>query len=66
MKKFFILIIIFILFGCTTVPKYPSCPSEDTLFMTPIGPMQMPKGFFDTGENQNWMHTDDFKKQKGL
>jgi len=56
--------------GCATVPRCPPCPPENTIFMTPSGPAEMPKGFFDTGEGQNWMHTDDYKNhqrnQKGL
>ena len=58
------LILILLLAGCATVPKCPPCPPEDTLFMTPIGPIQMPKGFFNAGEGQNWMHTEDFKEQQ--
>lgn len=59
-----------LLAGCATVPKCPACPPENTLFMTPSGPAKMPKGFFDTEEGRNWMHTDDYrdamKKRGGL
>jgi len=61
------LLLIFLFVGCATVPK---CPPENTIFMTPCGPMEMPKGFFDTEEGQEWMHSDDYKnaikKQGGL
>ena len=65
-----IALILILIAGCAAVPKRPSCPPEDTLFMTPIGPLQMPKGFFDKGEGENWMHTNDYntmqKKQQGF
>jgi len=70
MKPMIIVLLVLILAGCATVPKCPPCPPENTIFMTPIGPMEMPKGFFDTGEGQEWMHADDLKsrqqKEKGL
>ena len=70
--KLFILSVVLALMlaGCVTVPKCPPCPPENTLFMTPSGPMEMRKGFFDTGEGEFWIHTDDLRereqKQQGL
>ena len=55
------LILILALTGCATVPKCPACPPENTVFMAPSGPVEMPKGFFDTEEGKNWMHADDYK-----
>jgi len=66
MKKIIILsaALALMLAGCATVPKCPPCPPENTLFMTQDGLVEMPKGFFDTGKGQKWMHTDDFEKQR--
>jgi len=61
--KLFILSVVLamMLAGCVTVPKCPPCPPENTLFMTPSGPAEMRKGFFDQGEGEDWMHTEDYK-----
>ena len=50
--------------GCATIPKQQSCPAENTVFQTPGGLAEMPKGFFDQGEGENWMHTDDIRAQE--
>jgi len=66
-KHLFVLSVILTLIltiGCATIPKCPPCPPENTIFITPDGLVEMPKGFFDTGEGRNWMHTDDYKKQR--
>jgi len=62
--KLFILSVVLALMlaGCATVPKCPPCPPENTLFITPGGPMEMPKGFFDQEEGKYWMHTDDYNR----
>ena len=57
------LILALLLAGCATVSKCPPCPAENTVFMAPSGPVEMPKGFFDTKEGENWMHTDDYEKK---
>ena len=57
-----ILILILALSGCETVPKCPVCPPAAMIFMTPNGPVGMPKGFFDAGEGDTWMRSDDFEK----
>jgi len=70
MKRLFLVAIALVLAGCVTVPKCPPCPAEDTVFMAPSGLVEMKKGFFDSGEGEFWMHTDDLreieKKQKGF
>ena len=56
-----IALVLILIAGCAAVPKCPPCPPENTVFMTPAGPAEMPKGFFNHGEGENWMHTDDYK-----
>ena len=63
-KLFLLAISLALIVGCAAVPKCPPCPAEDTVFMTPWGLAEMKKGFFDTGEGEFWMHTDDLREQE--
>ena len=60
--KRLLMVAVVMFIGCAAVPVNKSCPPENSIFMAPSGPAEMPKGFFDKGEGEAWMHTEDFKK----
>jgi len=63
MKNLSLILAISLLIGCASVAKCPPSPPDDVIFMTQIGPVSVPKGFFDSGEGKGWMRLKEFKRR---